>query len=156
MSTDTAKMTACSIASTRLNYCNAMLAGVSEKNLCKLQLVQNTLTRARCYWNSLRRDRIDQGFSEPHWLQIREHITFKIVTLVLKSNCTSTVVPRRSYQRVQISASKLLPTEAVFSTATVRTIRPSELEADYFINTFYFICLFSKQLYNKNQTVDET
>ena len=33
------------IASTRLDFCNALLAGISEKNLYKLQLVQNKLAR---------------------------------------------------------------------------------------------------------------
>ena len=36
-----AKMVACSIISSRLDYCNALLVGMSENNLAKLQRVQN-------------------------------------------------------------------------------------------------------------------
>ena len=44
MSTDTAKIVAFAIVSFRLDYCNALLTGMSEFNLDELQLVQNTLT----------------------------------------------------------------------------------------------------------------
>ena len=45
VSTDTAKIVACVIVSSRLDYCNALHAGMSESNLDKLQRVQNTLAR---------------------------------------------------------------------------------------------------------------
>ena len=45
MSTDTAKTVACPIVSSRLANCNALLAGMSESNMYKLQLVQNKLAR---------------------------------------------------------------------------------------------------------------
>ena len=48
MSKDTAQMIACSIIGSRLDYCNALLAGMSEQNLNKLQRVQNSL--ACCNW----------------------------------------------------------------------------------------------------------
>ena len=43
MSTDTAKIVASAIVSSRLDYCNALLAGMSESYLDKLQRVHNTL-----------------------------------------------------------------------------------------------------------------
>ena len=42
---DTAKMIACSIPSSRLDYYNFLLVCISEINFSKLQLVQNTLAR---------------------------------------------------------------------------------------------------------------
>ena len=40
-----ANTVACSIVSTRLDYCNSLLLGTSAKNIDKLQRVQNTLAR---------------------------------------------------------------------------------------------------------------
>ena len=43
LSNDTACVVASAIVGSRLDYCNAMLVGISEANLDKLQRVQNTL-----------------------------------------------------------------------------------------------------------------
>ena len=42
---DVAKTVACSIVSSRLDYCNSLLFGMSERNFSKLQCIQNTLAR---------------------------------------------------------------------------------------------------------------
>ena len=42
---EVAKMVACSIISSRLDYCNSLLVGMSENNFGKLQRVQNSLAR---------------------------------------------------------------------------------------------------------------
>ena len=42
---ETAKTVACSIVSTRMDYCNSLLFGTTIHNLSKLQRVQNTLAR---------------------------------------------------------------------------------------------------------------
>ena len=54
MSKDTACTVASAIVGSRLNYCNAILVGISKANLNKLQRVQNTL--ARVVMGSRRRD----------------------------------------------------------------------------------------------------
>jgi len=45
---ETANTTACSIFATRLYYCNAVLYGITGKNIMRLQRVQDSLTRAVC------------------------------------------------------------------------------------------------------------
>ena len=42
---EVAKMVACSITSSRLDYCNSLLVGMSENNFAKLQRLQNSLAR---------------------------------------------------------------------------------------------------------------
>ena len=82
MSTDTAKIVACAIVSSRLDYCNALLAGMSESNLDKLQHVQNTISRV--VTGLRRRDHITPALKELHWLPIRARITFKVATVVYR------------------------------------------------------------------------
>ena len=79
---DAANTVACSMVSSRLDYCNAVLYGVTGHNISLLQRVQNTLARVVC--------------TAPHcssatnlkkslrWLPVAEHITFKIAMLTFK------------------------------------------------------------------------
>ena len=80
------KNTACTVASaivgSRLDYCNALLVGISESDLDKLQRVQNTL--ARVVTGTHRRDHISPVLVDLHWLPIRTRITYRIATLVFK------------------------------------------------------------------------
>ena len=70
----------CAIISSRLDYCNALLAGMSESNLDKLQHVQNIL--ARVVTGLRRMDDITPALKELHWLPIRARITFNVATVV--------------------------------------------------------------------------
>ena len=69
--------------STRLDYCNALYAGVSQACLSRLQLVQNAaarlLTGARKY------DHISPILASLHWLPVYYRIQFKILMFVFKS-----------------------------------------------------------------------
>ena len=64
------------------DYCNALLVGMFEANLDKLQRVQNAL--ARVVTGLHRRDHITPARIEFHWLPVRARITFKVATLVYK------------------------------------------------------------------------
>ena len=84
MSTNTTKIVACTIVSSRLDYCNALLDGISESNLGKLQRVQNTLAYVITRFRLRRRDHITPALEELHWLPIRARITFKVATVVYR------------------------------------------------------------------------
>ena len=45
MTTEVADMLACSIIGSRIDYCNSLFAGMSDKNLHKLQRIQNRAAR---------------------------------------------------------------------------------------------------------------
>ena len=82
MSINIAKIIACAMVSSRLDYCNALLVDMSESNLNKLQRVQNT--PAIIVTGLPRRDLITPALKELHWLPIRARITFKVATVVYR------------------------------------------------------------------------
>ena len=86
MSKETANTIACSLVTSRLDYCNALLAGMSETNLNRLQRVQNALARVVC--RTRRRDHITPALAELHWLPIRSRISYKIATITHKIRTT--------------------------------------------------------------------
>ena len=68
--------------SSRLDYCNSLLYGVTDHNMRQLQSIQNAA--ARLVTGSRKYDRITPVLRDLHWLPVRERITFKIATLVYK------------------------------------------------------------------------
>ena len=82
VSEGTAQMLVCAIVDSRLNYCNALLTGMSETNFIKLEWVQNNL--AHVITGANRRDHITPVLAKLHWLLIRAKVTFKIGMLVYK------------------------------------------------------------------------
>ena len=77
-----AKSVACSLVNARLDYANSVLFGVISKNILKLQMMQNTLTRVvtglQC------RDHMMSTTKRLHWLPIKSRTDFKIASLTFK------------------------------------------------------------------------
>ena len=79
----TANTIACLVVIIKLDYCNAVLYGITGKNILRLQRVQNSLARVVCV----------ASFHSPsalllhslHWLSIRHRITHKVATLTSKA-----------------------------------------------------------------------
>jgi hypothetical protein len=68
---------ACSIISTRLDYCNSMLFGTSTKNIQKFQQIQNTL--AHVVVGSRKHNHINPVFHDLHWMSVSQNIEYKAV-----------------------------------------------------------------------------
>ena len=79
---DAANMIACSIVCSRLDYCNAVLYGVTTHNTSRLQAVQNSLARVVC--NAPYQSSATSLRRTLHWLPIAERITYKIAMLQFK------------------------------------------------------------------------
>ena len=67
---------------TRLDYCNSLLAGVTESNISKLQKLQNAC--ARMVTGAKRKDHITPILKNLHWLPVKERIKFKVMLFVYK------------------------------------------------------------------------
>ena len=83
-----ANMIACSVVGSRLDYANAVLYGVSAKNINRLQRVQNAL--ARCVVDSKAHQSSNALLQHLHWLPIQHRIDFKLAKLAFLARSTAT------------------------------------------------------------------
>ena len=67
----------------RLDYCNSILAGCPSTSLNSLQLVQNAA--ARVLTGARRSDHITPSLASLHWLPVKYRIEFKILLLTYKA-----------------------------------------------------------------------
>ena len=65
------------LVTSRIDYCNALLYGISAKQSRRLQLVQNTLCRIINHLPKY--SRISRELKLLHWLPVKQRITFKIL-----------------------------------------------------------------------------
>ena len=71
-----------SVVSSRLDYCNALLAGLPAYLIGRLQIVQNCA--ARLITGVRRREHITPVLHSLHWLPVQCRIDFKVLLLVFK------------------------------------------------------------------------
>ena len=86
---DTTKTLVYAFISSRLDYCNSLLYGVSDGLLMKLQAVQNAA--ARVVTGTRKFEHITPVLRELHWLPVRRRIIFKLVMMVYK--CLNGLAP---------------------------------------------------------------
>jgi len=80
---ETANTLACSTVNTRLDYCNAILYGITNKNIMRLQRVQNSAARVVCA--APYRSPSVPLLRSLHWLPVIHRINYKIATLSFKA-----------------------------------------------------------------------
>ena len=80
---DSAKSLVQSLVTSRVDFCNSILAKFPKKLTNKLQRVQNQA--ARVISRKRKRDHMTPVLKELHWLPIRSRITFKILLLTYKA-----------------------------------------------------------------------
>ena len=69
--------------STKLDMCNALFAGINRKLLRKLQKLQNAAIRT--VYQSPIRSSVTPLYSELHWLNVEQRVTYKIILMVFKA-----------------------------------------------------------------------
>ena len=83
------KVLVVSLVLSHINYCNALLYGLPDCTLSKLQRVQNVA--AKLVLQRRRSDSSREALRELHWLPIKLRIEYKIATLVFK--CVHDMAP---------------------------------------------------------------
>ena len=83
LTTESTKLAVHTLVTSRLDYCNSLLAGINRGLLKRLQNVQRTaarlITRKRKY------DPISDDLIELHWLPVEQRIDFKVLVLTYKA-----------------------------------------------------------------------
>ena len=82
LNTDTTKSAIVSHVTSRLDYCNGLLCGITDELLCRLLKVQNNA--AGVVGGSKKYDHIRPILKDLHWLTIRKRIEFRILLLTFK------------------------------------------------------------------------
>ena len=77
-------------ALSKLYYCNSLLLGAPDYNICKIQRIQNFA--ARIVFNRSKYDHMTLLFKSLHWLPVCECIVFKIAVFMYK--CTHDLSPK--------------------------------------------------------------
>ena len=67
----------------RLNFCSLLYVGISEKNLSKLQKVQNSAVRI--LYGMSKREHISPKLKELGWLSVRNFFEYRYLVTVYKS-----------------------------------------------------------------------
>ena len=83
LSLDLAKQIAVALVSSRLDYCNSLFHNIPEKDIARLQRVQNCL--ARVVTNAPRFSRSIPILKRLHWLPVKFRIHFKICAITFRT-----------------------------------------------------------------------
>lgn len=86
LSQRSAETLACSLISSRLDYCNSLLYGAPQSTLDQLQRVQNAT--ARVVTQSHPRSHAKPILKSLHWLPVKQRIEFKVALLTYKAHTT--------------------------------------------------------------------
>ncbi len=114
----------------RLDYCNALLAGLPSNTIKPLQMIQNAA--ARLVFNEPKRTHVTPLFISLHWLPVAAHIKFK--TLMLAYRTTTGSAPSYFHSLLRI----YIPSRSLRSASERRLVVPSQRGSKSLSRTFSF------------------
>ncbi len=114
----------------RLDYCNALLAGLPLNTIKPLQMIQNAA--AQLVFNEPKRAHVTPLFISLHWLPVAARIQFK--TLMLAYRTTTGSAPTYFHSLLQI----YIPSRSLRSASERRLMIPSQRGSKSLSRTFSF------------------
>ncbi len=114
----------------RLDYCNALLAGLPSNTIKPLQMIQNAA--ARLVFNKPKRAHVAPLFVSLHWLPVAARIQFKTLMLAYKTTTGSAPTYFHSLLRIYI------PSRSLRSASERCLVVPSQRASKSFSRTFSF------------------
>ncbi len=114
----------------RLDYCNALLAGLPSNTIKPLQMIQNAA--ARLVFNEPKRTHVTPLFISLHWLPVAARIKFK--TLMLAYRTTTGSAPSYFHSLLRI----YIPSRSLRSASERRLVVPSQRGSKSLSRTFSF------------------
>ncbi len=114
----------------RLDYCNALLAGLPSNTIKPLQMIQNAA--ARLVFNEPKRAHVTPLFVSLHWLPVAARIQFKTLMLAYRTTTGSAPTFFHSLLRIYI------PSRSLRSASERRLVVPSQRGSKSLSRTFSF------------------
>ncbi len=114
----------------RLDYCNALLAGLPANTIKPLQMIQNAA--AQLVFNEPKRTHVTPLFISLHWLPMAARIKFK--TLMLAYRTTTGSAPSYFHSLLRI----YIPSRSLRSASERRLVVPSQRGSKSLSRTFSF------------------
>ncbi len=114
----------------RLDYCNALLAGLPSNTIKPLQMIQNAV--ARMVFNKPKRAHVTPLFVSLHWLPVAARIQFK--TLMLAYRTTTGSAPTYFHSLMTI----YIPSRSLRSASERCLVVPSQRGSKSLSRTFSF------------------
>ncbi len=114
----------------RLDYCNALLAGLPSNTIKPLQMIQNAA--ARLVFNEPKRAHVTPLFISLHWLPVAARIQFKTLMLAYRTTTGSAPTYFHSLLRTYI------PSRSLRSASERRLVVPSQRGSKSLSRTFSF------------------
>ncbi len=111
----------------RLDYCNALLAGLPSCTIKPLQMIQNAAARL-----VFKRAHVTPLFISLHWLPVASRIKFK--TLMLAYRTTTASAPAYFHWLIRV----YIPSKSLRSTSERHLVVPSQRGSKSFSRTFSF------------------
>ncbi len=130
----------------RLDYCNALLAGLPSNTIKPLQMIQNAA--ARLVFNEPKRGHVTPLFVSLHWLPVAARIQFKTLMLAYRTTTGSAptyfhslmiiYIPSRSPSYFHSLLRTYIPSRSLRSASERRLVVPSQRGSKSLSRTFSF------------------